>query len=182
MPNVQVKCCCCQKEFYKKSWEIKKSPNHYCSRTCSVSCSNKSKPKRQKKQNVCNCGAQITQYTSRRKYCDLCLMARKQIPNSPNITLRDALTNDTQRFAKVRGYARTVFFRTKPKQCQVCGYDRHVEVAHIQDLASFDLDTPLSIVNHIDNLAGLCPNHHWEFDARILSLQNGTLDETRTHM
>lgn len=170
MSNIQVKCRYCQKEFYKKSWEIKNSPNHYCSRTCFVSYSNKVKPKRKKTQNVCPCGVLVEQYVGRRKYCDLCLSTRKQIPNSPNITLRDALTNDVQRFAKVRGYARTVFFREKPKKCQICGYDNHVEVAHIRGLSSFDLDTPLSIVNHIDNLVGLCPNHHWEFDNQMLSL------------
>jgi predicted restriction endonuclease len=25
-------------------------------------------------------------------------------------------------------------------------------------------------INHIDNLVGLCPTHHWEFDAGLIDL------------
>jgi predicted restriction endonuclease len=48
--------------------------------------------------------------------------------------------------------------------CEVCGYNTHVEVCHIKSVSSFSDDTLITEINSIDNLVGLCPNHHWEFD------------------
>lgn len=52
--------------------------------------------------------------------------------------------------------------------CEVCGYDKHVEVAHIVDIASFPDDATIREINSAENVRGLCPNHHWEFDNGIL--------------
>lgn len=52
----------------------------------------------------------------------------------------------------------------KPKQCVVCGYNKHYEVAHIKAVSDFTDDALISEINDIDNLIALCPNHHWEFD------------------
>jgi len=46
----------------------------------------------------------------------------------------------------------------------VCGYSNHVEVCHIKSVSDFDGDELMRNINSIDNLIGLCPNHHWEFD------------------
>jgi hypothetical protein len=35
-------------------------------------------------------------------------------------------------------------------------------------LTSFPLETPISVVNALDNLVGLCRNCHWEFDNGLL--------------
>ncbi len=48
--------------------------------------------------------------------------------------------------------------------CEICGYDKHTELAHIKAVSEFSLDTPLKIVHSRENLRILCPNHHWEFD------------------
>ena len=50
------------------------------------------------------------------------------------------------------------------KKCKVCGYDKHVEVCHIKSVSSFGDDDLITDINSFDNLIGLCPNHHWEFD------------------
>jgi hypothetical protein len=47
--------------------------------------------------------------------------------------------------------------------CPVCGRE-------IGKRTSFPLDTPISVVNSLDNLVGLCPNCHWEFDHGLLQL------------
>ena len=52
----------------------------------------------------------------------------------------------------------------KPKQCIVCGYNKHYEVAHIKAVSYFTDDALISEINDIDNLIALCPNHHWEYD------------------
>lgn len=48
--------------------------------------------------------------------------------------------------------------------CNVCGYDKHVEVAHIRSISSFDDNILVKHVNDVSNMVYLCPNHHWELD------------------
>lgn len=52
----------------------------------------------------------------------------------------------------------------KHKACYVCGYDKTYEVAHIKPVSDFDDTSLISVINDVDNLIALCPNHHWEFD------------------
>jgi predicted restriction endonuclease len=75
--------------------------------------------------------------------------------------------------AVVRKHAHYVFNKhiTK-KECLVCGYSNHVEVCHIKSVSDFDGDSLMKEINSIENLIGLCPNHHWEFD-------NGKIDISR---
>ena len=49
-------------------------------------------------------------------------------------------------------------------KCCVCGYDKHIEIAHVKSVSDFESDTLISEINHINNIIPLCPNHHWEFD------------------
>lgn len=46
--------------------------------------------------------------------------------------------------------------------CSVCGYSKHVELAHIKPISSFPETSTLEEVNHPRNLIQLCPNCHWE--------------------
>ena len=81
---------------------------------------------------------------------------------------------DVKQFSKslrwtdhVRALARTLH---KFDRCMNCGYDKHVQVCHIRAIASFSDDALLDEINHVDNVVGLCPNCHWEFDHGILQL------------
>jgi hypothetical protein len=56
--------------------------------------------------------------------------------------------------------------------CEICGYDKHVEIAHIKAVSDFSQETKIEEINSIDNLIALCPNHHWEFDNGLLKLQS----------
>ena len=58
----------------------------------------------------------------------------------------------------------------KPYKGAICGYDKHVEIAHIKAVSDFDDSSLISEINHPDNLIGLCPNHHWEYDNGLLKL------------
>ena len=58
----------------------------------------------------------------------------------------------------------------KEYKCAVCGYNKHVEIAHIKAVADFDDSTPITEINDINNLIGLCPNHHWEYDNGLLDI------------
>lgn len=73
--------------------------------------------------------------------------------------------------SSIQKLAREIFkyYNEKPK-CAVCGYSNHVEVAHIKAVSEFDDNTTIKEINSIDNIIGLCPNHHWEYDNGILKL------------
>jgi len=67
--------------------------------------------------------------------------------------------------------ARAVYRSYYPKpKCAICGYSNCVEVAHIKAVSEFENDATIREINSVDNLIGLCPNHHWEYDNGILIL------------
>ena len=53
-----------------------------------------------------------------------------------------------------------------------CGYDKHYEVCHINDLTNQDSNKTLFEVNHPTNLIHLCPNCHWEFDNHLVDFDS----------
>ena len=67
----------------------------------------------------------------------------------------------------VRYFSRKMYSFDK---CCVCGYDKHVEVAHKKAICEFPDTATIQEINAEDNVLGLCPNHHWEFDNGILHL------------
>ena len=72
----------------------------------------------------------------------------------------------------IRKVANKVFKESKiPKKCIICGYDKHIEIAHIKSVASFDEYATIGEINSVDNLIALCPNHHWEYDNGLLNLE-----------
>lgn len=71
----------------------------------------------------------------------------------------------------IQKYARSIYQNSnKPKQCIICGYDKHYEVAHIKAVSDFDDDSLISEINDENNLIALCPNHHWEYDNANLDI------------
>lgn len=58
----------------------------------------------------------------------------------------------------------------KPLSCSICGYSKHIEIAHIKAVSDFDDLSTIAEINSINNLIALCPNHHWEYDHGILKL------------
>ena len=71
----------------------------------------------------------------------------------------------------IRRDAEKVFNNSdKAKKCAICGYDKHVEIAHIKAVSDFEDSAIIAEINSIDNLIALCPNHHWEYDNGIINL------------
>ena len=54
-------------------------------------------------------------------------------------------------------------------ECCICGYNKHIEVAHIKPVSDFSNDDTVGEINNIGNIVPLCPNHHWEFDNNRMS-------------
>jgi len=70
----------------------------------------------------------------------------------------------------IQGHARTTHLKNNPAECRICGYTKHVDVAHIRSVRTFPEGAQVSEINHPDNLVALCPNHHWEYDHGLLTL------------
>lgn len=71
----------------------------------------------------------------------------------------------------IRKHANRIFFENNTThKCAICGYDKHIEVAHIKAVSDFDDTATIREINSITNLIGLCPNHHWEYDNGVIEL------------
>lgn len=159
----------CNKEFDKKPNQIAKTKHNFCSRSCSVAYNNKKRPKKQRKPSFCKeCGVEVL---LRRTLCDEC---NPNCVDWASITLRDYKSHNciqSNKFRKLRHLSKSAYKRSKkPQQCCNCGYSKHIEICHIKPVYMYDLDTPVSVVNAIDNLIALCPNCHWELDNGLISL------------
>lgn len=165
-----VQCQCCQKEFNKVSSEIKKSPNHFCSRSCAAKVNNKKTQKRLPAVKVfCACGKKIHKSTTR---CNSCVKAGSKEKWS-STTIGDK-TYDDHKYAKysyIRWSAKSIAKENNMTTCKNCGYNKHVEICHIKAIHTYPSDTLISEVNDIKNLIALCPNCHWEFDHGDLTLE-----------
>lgn len=145
------KCLNCQKETGNPK---------FCSRSCAAKHNNKI-PKRKKKK---LCKLCVTPISSSLTYCSSCYKKRKELVD---ITLGEAIYKSHHKssaFALVRSRARIVAKNNNMCSCEKCGYDKHVEIAHVKPISSFSNDTMLSEINSLSNLKALCPNCHWEFD------------------
>jgi hypothetical protein len=142
----------------------------FCSKSCAASFNNKKHPKRKPEHNCKKCHTPIT---CGKMYCSTCSPKKT---NRHKKTLQEALyqnKNDrSNKYSYIRWHARKVYFSlNKNPSCHNCGYDKHVEVCHIKAICNHDPKTTIEEVNRPENLIGLCPNCHWEFDKGLLDLE-----------
>lgn len=97
-----------------------------------------------------------------------------------SVLLKNSIKGDVSRRRKTWGSYRNSIRKDAqkiynesglPYSCCLCGYDKYTEVCHIKAVKNFSDDTPVSVINDINNLVRLCPNHHWEFDHGIISTE-----------
>ena len=73
--------------------------------------------------------------------------------------------------SSVRKLAEKIYIDSgQPKVCAICGYDKHVEIAHIKAVSEFDDSATIAEINSLNNLIALCPNHHWEYDNGLITI------------
>lgn len=141
----------------------------FCGRSCAASYNNKIVPKRKPEHKCIDCGKAITANRSRCKEHYLIWAKNKE---AKDMTLKEAIYEKHHRssaFALVRSRARSVAKKYNMSCCEKCGYDKHVEVAHIKPISSFSDDIMISAINSRENLMALCPNCHWEYDHNLLN-------------
>jgi hypothetical protein len=149
----------------------------FCSIRCGTIFNNRKRGTGKTSPKQCVCGVTINY---RSKACKL--HAPHVVMNAKDwskITLGEARRiRKYQAHSRIRELARVAYYRSgKTSNCYICGYTLKIDVAHIKAISSYDDATPVSVVNSIDNLVGLCPNHHWEFDHGHLSLYPCELTE-----
>lgn len=151
----------------------------FCDRACRNRYNN---PLRRKKTDVCKtCNKEFERYKtdggvwSISKNCKFC----QSLGYGNSIAFMMKTKEEVYRTYKTKfsarnaisGNAQVVYKNSnRPYTCVICGYAKHVDIAHIKSVADFDNSVPMSEINNISNLVALCPNHHWEFD-------NNQLDE-----
>jgi len=149
----------------------------FCNRQCSTRFNNRKSPKRAATLTfICiACDGKFPRPRSNagalynRKVCDDCLSGYNSapviVPHLTKAELYERTSNWQSANSTIRQWARRVFQRSgRPQACQVCGYTKHIHVAHARAVSDFPDEAKISEVNAINNLVALCPTHHWEFD------------------
>lgn len=142
----------------------------FCSRSCAATVNNRGKQRNPRRDHPCpRCAT--AQAPPNRKYCSRCWKEIAAENTQRNLSSVHSAAS-YQRSATIRRHARRVYAESgKQQMCAICGYDRHIEVCRIRAINSWPLDTPIAVINDPVNLVALCPNHHWEFDRQLVSVQ-----------
>jgi hypothetical protein len=171
-PKIEKPCSFCGKPVFRTSIN-NKSGNVFCSTSCTAKFNNIYH--RRLPSSTCKlCGKPNT---SSRTYCSSCWKRKNKADAFANITLL-SLRQVTGRphyqvYANIRIYSRSIYKTIHGKvNCLYCGYDKHVEICHIKSIGDFPDSALVSDVNSPDNLVALCPNHHWEFDKNIITIED----------
>ena len=147
--------------------------NVFCDQSCSAKHMHASGSYRGKPPARCRkCGAELPKGSTSRMSCAACKRPTLATTLRTLGDVRNALgvkgRHRSWLHAEVRGHNRTYNAALRTR-CQVCGYDKHVELAHRRAINTFPDDTLLTEVNAPENNFVLCRNHHWEFDNGLLS-------------
>lgn len=140
----------------------------FCSRSCSTTFSNKAKPKRVTTKVCTRC--ELPPKSWRHTLCEHHHEENKlgkyqsKTVGEYRAKLSVAGRHPSWVNAHIRGFARSWLKHLTKESCRHCGYDKHVELAHIKAVSEFNNDALLSEVNCELNVIPLCPNCHWEFD------------------
>ncbi len=160
-----------------KKCEIQFKPKTSNQKFCSIRCRNQQNTRNWKKANASICKKCQKKIKPGAKYCKKCLGILKS-EKYKNKTIKDyqeefslIKKHPSWAYAQIRQFAHSWNKNLLSCPCQKCGYNLHIELAHIKHIPEFNPNTKIKIVNHESNLLVLCPNHHWEFDNNYLKLE-----------
>ena len=140
-------------EENQKPSEVKKKV--FCGSSCSASFNNRGREKKQKKDKE--------NLTKPEKFSFFEGVTKKEFFDKKGVYYKFR--------SEIRKHAQYVYGKNQGvKTCKVCGYGKHIQVCHIKSVSSFSDDTLIIEINSKDNLVGLCPNHHWEYDHGLIKI------------
>ena len=177
---MKVKCENCGGDVNKIPSQIKRTKHHFCSTRCSNIMSNKNRWKdhvsAHRKLPCDRCG-QPRDWRNTSGFCNGCLN-QSLTEKSKSFTIGEIKQKHKSRIngrwysAEIRMFAKGWNADLLKLPCQKCGYDKHIELCHINAINEAKDTTTLGEINNPANLVVLCPNHHWEFDNGVLLLQD----------
>lgn len=169
IPDFKI-CPRCKVNKPASEYNLRKDRDYIYLKSYCKQCSNANKS--ESLYDLCECGSKKQ---SRSKQCLKC--SKKN--NTKYNTIGEAIEvysekyNGKKMYEIVRSRIRKRNINIlKDQCCQNCAYSKHVEICHIKPVASFELDTPIDIINSPDNILYLCRNCHWEFDNNLLDIKN----------
>lgn len=138
----------------------------FCTRSCAAIFNNTNNPKRKWRCKKCNLVKPKS--SSRARMCQDC----KDIFTTPKfLTVGEVKSHYLKRgysynnvYSYIRERSRKYVKLFNNPFCAKCGYNKHVEVAHIKPISKFDDNSKIEDINNPSNLILLCPNCHWELD------------------
>lgn len=163
-----VSCTNCNKTFSKTLSAIKKSSNHFCNKSCAASTNNKIHIKRELTRTCVQCNETVFTYRHTRCQKHHEEFKQNQYINKTIGEYRNKLSVKGKHQSWINSHIR-LFAKSWNKDltklpCAKCNYTKHVELAHIKGISTYNDETLLSVVNNKSNIIQLCPNCHWEFD------------------
>lgn len=180
-----VNCTNCNKEIIKNLSDFKKIKNPFCSQSCAGTFNGKAFPKRKpelksiiKRLSTQTCTICTKFSRTKTRICQSCKTEIQLKAYGEKIIEDFKSTYARHKYQKIRNHAHQIFkFYSIEKKCKICEYTLHVELCHLKSISSFPKDTKISIVNSLDNLAYLCPTHHWEQENNLLNIESGKSTE-----
>ena len=173
MHTDDIECKNCNKVVNKRLSVIKKSKNHFCSRTCSSRRHNSVNPRIKKIVYCIYCNKNKVSSWSKTKRCRDCY-TQFRFHEYRKKKIKDVLFKNGYsgiKFIPIRENAKkTMKFYSIKKICKNCLYDVHVECCHIKPICNFSLEQTLNEVNALNNLVYLCRNCHWEQENGLIIL------------
>lgn len=153
-----------------------------------MSCQVCGKPKNRNSKKYCSlkCSGQGRRSNKKCSMCDVTIKYRQTFCNDckqyrednnlhkkfrPECSLKELIENTNYyKNCLIYSQARTIYHKQYPNaKCLLCGYSKTIQVCHIKPVREFNLSATLSEINHLTNLIGLCPTHHWEMDHNLMS-------------
>lgn len=178
---VRVECKECGKEYeiLKGEFNKNKNKNFFCSHSCSATHNNKIRKR-------------ITKYEGKYGY-DKCPKCNKEKWNTSKLckkcsdeeksqigekVLGDFVSGHkylTSRCLTIRKNARKILLNSgREKVCEFCknhDFDDILEVHHIKGVLTFNENDKIKVINDINNLIWLCPNHHAMLEKGLIELK-----------
>lgn len=149
-------CIGCQVEFLADKREVRRGNAKYCT----LSCSSKNRPRPIKKPNVfcshCNIEFYMSESKKRNSKSGLFFCCREHKDISQRLGGIKEIMPPHYGSAGVPSYREKAFELLK-NECNVCGYNKHLEVLEVNHIDKNRSN------NDISNLEILCPTHHQEF-------------------
>jgi len=188
MKKYKLKCIHCKKIFIvHKLRDYHK--RKFCGNSCSASYNNPRKHRKAKKRPCSVCGTMFIppkNYLQRMR-CDKCFKENKFTRTSIKPRYKNYIAPDISEMTKGKLFksrkswqsARSaitihaiVTYHTsnQPKKCIICNYSKHIHICHKKPVSKFSNKVLIKTINSTKNLIALYPNHHWEFDQKLLQL------------